>query len=60
VLHACLRYKRPVYIELPRDLAFAPGIPYHRPKEIHEESDVETLRSALAEAEAMINGAKKR
>jgi indolepyruvate decarboxylase len=59
VLHACLRYKRPVYIELPRDLAFAPGIPYHRPKEIHEESDVETLRSALAEAEAMINGAKK-
>src|ERR1700756_952458 len=59
VLHACLRYKRPVYIELPRDLTFAPGIPYHRPKEIHEESDVETLRSALGEAEAMINQAKK-
>lgn len=59
VLHAALRYKRPVYIELPRDLAFAPGIPYHRPQEIHEESDVETLRSALAEAAAMINHARR-
>src|SRR5579863_8456557 len=36
VLHAALRHKRPVYIELPRDLAFAPGIPYHRAPEIHE------------------------
>src|ERR1700757_3226293 len=59
VLHAALRYKRPVYIELPRDLAFAPGIPYHRPQEIHEESDVETLRAALTEAETMINRARK-
>ncbi len=59
VLHAALRYKRPVYIELPRDLAFAPGIPYHRPKEIHEKSDPDTLRAALAEAAAMINGARK-
>ena len=59
VLHAALRYKRPVYIELPRDLAFAPGIPYHHPKEIHEQSDTATLRSALAEAAAMINGARK-
>src|SRR4030081_231528 len=59
VLHACLRYKRPVYIELPRDLAFAPGIPHHQPQEIHEESDVATLRAALAEAEGMINRARK-
>src|SRR5438046_2631749 len=59
VLHAALRYKRPVYIELPRDMAFAPGIPYHRPQEIHEESDAETLRSALAEAAAMINHARR-
>lgn len=59
VLHAALRYKRPVYIELPRDLVFAPGIPYHRPKEIHEKSDPDTLRAALAEAAAMINGARK-
>ena len=43
VLHAALRYKRPVYIELPRDMVFAPGIPHHRPPEIHEASDPETL-----------------
>jgi TPP-dependent 2-oxoacid decarboxylase len=59
VIHAALRYKRPVYIELPRDMVFQPGIPYHRPKEIHEESDKETLRAALAEAESMINQARK-
>ena len=59
VLHAALRYKRPVYIELPRDLAFKPGIPHHQPPEIHEASDPDTLRSALAEAVAMINRARK-
>src|SRR5436853_7171815 len=31
VLHAALRYKRPVYIELPRDLVSVPGIRYHQP-----------------------------
>ena len=59
VLHVAWRYKRPVYIELPRDLVFAPGIPYHQPREIHEESDPATLRSALAEAAAMINSARQ-
>ena len=59
MLHAALRYKRPVYIELPRDLAFTPGIPHHQPLEIHEASDADTLRSALAEAAAMINAARK-
>src|SRR6266403_1152895 len=57
VLHAALRFKRPVYIELPRDMTFAPGIPYYRPQEIHEQSDPKTLRAALAEAQEMINGA---
>src|SRR6185437_1815838 len=51
--------KRPVYIELPRDLVFAPGIPYHRPREIHERSDPATLRAALVEAGSMINGARR-
>src|SRR5881396_2935051 len=59
VLHAALRYKRPVYIELPRDLVTAPGIPHHRPREIHETSNRRVLHAALAEAEAMINAAKK-
>src|SRR6187401_2202620 len=39
VLHAALRFKRPVYLELPRDLVHVPGIPHHRPPEIHERSD---------------------
>src|SRR5438045_1193951 len=59
VLHAALRYKRPVYIELPRDLAAAPGIAHHTPREFHEESDERTLREALAEAVAMINSSQK-
>src|SRR5712691_5316243 len=59
VLHTALRYKRPVYIELPRDLVAVPGIPHHQPHEIHERSDSRALEAALAEAREMINGAKK-
>src|SRR6185295_631321 len=57
VLHAALRFKRPVYIELPRDMVSVPGIPHHQPREIHEASDPQTLRAALAEARTMINAA---
>jgi indolepyruvate decarboxylase len=59
VLHAALRYKRPVYIELPRDLVFVPGIAHHKTPEIHERSDPKVLRAALVEAEAMINDARQ-
>src|SRR5207249_3892881 len=59
VFHAALRYKRPVYIELPRDLVMVPGIPHHQPSEIHETSDPRTLSAALGEAAEMINAAKK-
>src|SRR5256885_15303782 len=52
VLHAALRYKRPVYIELPRDRVFVPGIPHYTPLEIHELSNPKTLAAALAEAVA--------
>src|SRR5215813_9680317 len=44
VLHAAMRFKRPVYIELPRDLAFEPGIPHHKTAEIHERSEPRSLR----------------
>src|SRR5512140_3158437 len=54
VLHAALRFKRPVYIELPRDVVHLPGNPHHRAPEIHERSDARTLRAALAEAELRI------
>src|SRR5512142_2726187 len=59
VLHTALRYKRPVYIELPRDQVSLPGIPHHKTPEIHEETDARTLREALAEAGEMINQARQ-
>jgi indolepyruvate decarboxylase len=59
VLHAALRFKRPVYIELPRDLVFVPGIPHYKTPEIHERSDRKSLRAALAEAAEMINSARQ-
>jgi len=59
VLHAAMRYKRPVYIELPRDQVFLPGIPHHTAQEIHERSHPKSLRATLAEAAEMINTARK-
>ena len=59
VLHAALRYKRPVYIELPRDQVFEPGIPHHKTIELHERSDPSALRAALSETEEMINLARQ-
>lgn len=59
VLHAAVRYKRPVYIELPRDMVSVPGIPHHKTVEVHEGSDERALKEALAEAVAMINAAQK-
>jgi indolepyruvate decarboxylase len=59
VLHQALRFKRPVYIELPRDMVTVSGIPHHKPPDIHERSDPKTLRAALAEAGEMINQARQ-
>src|SRR4030095_156187 len=59
VLHAALRYKRPVYIELPRDMVAVPGRAHSRPQDLHESSDPRTLAAALAEATEMINRARK-
>src|SRR5690242_16083578 len=59
VLHAALRYKGPVYIEIPRDRVFVPGIPLHKTPEFHERSDPKTLKAALAEAAEMINASRQ-
>ena len=59
VLHQALRYKRPVYIELPRDLVNVAGPAWHRPREERERSDAASLKVALAEAVAMINRARQ-
>src|SRR3954451_21037408 len=55
VLHAALRFKRPVYIELPRDMVMIPGIPHHKTPEIQERSDRKALSAALTDAREMIN-----
>src|SRR5213593_1359160 len=55
VLHAALRFKRPVYIELPRDRVLVPGIAHYRTQELHESSNPKVLAAALKEATAMIN-----
>ncbi len=59
VLHAALRYKRPVYIELPRDMAGVPGLAHHKPASLHETSDPAALQEALLEAAGMINNARQ-
>jgi TPP-dependent 2-oxoacid decarboxylase len=59
VLHAALRYKRPVYLELPRDCVNQHGIAAHKTPDIHEQSNPRSLRAALTEAEQMINGARQ-
>ena len=59
VLHAALRYKRPVYIEIPRDMVTRFGIQHHAPTRIHEASDPAALAEALDEAVQMINRARQ-
>ena len=59
VLTAALRYKRPVYIELPRDMVSAPGLPAHTPAPLQDSSDPDALHEALAEAARMINAARQ-
>jgi len=59
VLHAALRFKRPVYIELPRDMVNVRGLPHYQPREIHERSPAGTLKAALAEAKDRINRARQ-
>lgn len=59
VLNAALRFKRPVYIELPRDMVSVRGIPYRPPLEVYEKTNSKVLREALGEAVDMINSTRK-
>jgi TPP-dependent 2-oxoacid decarboxylase len=54
-----LRYKRPVYFELPRDMIGAPVSPSHRPRGEKRSSDASALQEAVSEAAALINQAEK-
>lgn len=58
-LEAAVRYKRPVYLELPRDRVFS-KCPYdHVPTTVPQQSDKDALREALAEAAEMINACER-
>lgn len=59
VLEAALRYKRPVYIEVPRDQVNVRPTSPHRPPAGLPPSDPEALREAIDEAAAMLTAAKR-
>jgi indolepyruvate decarboxylase len=59
VLAAALRYKRPVYIEIPRDMVTAPGRASYRPAEPQDSSDPDALNEAIRETVDMINAARQ-
>jgi TPP-dependent 2-oxoacid decarboxylase len=64
VLSSATRYKRPVYIELPRDII---SMPIHQEQYIDSfttysktyETDMDSMQEALAETTAMINSSKQ-
>jgi indolepyruvate decarboxylase len=58
-LAACARYKRPVYLELPRDRVQT-CCPYpYVPSEVKAVSNKEALREALEDASKMINASRQ-
>ncbi len=59
VLEAAVRYKRPVYLEIPRDQVLARQVAPHRPPAGLPPSDPEALREALDEAAAMLTAAQR-
>lgn len=58
-LAAALRYKRPVYMEIPRDRVQARAVYPHVPSTEEPVSDPAVLNEALAEARAMINASRR-
>ena len=58
-LAAAVRYKRPVYLELPRDRVQSESLYPHVPATDHVISDKQALQEGLAEAVEMINRSRK-
>lgn len=59
VLAACLRYKRPVYIEIPRDKVHQMPVYPHYPVEERPVSDENELREAITESIVMLRSCRK-
>ncbi len=58
-LEAAVRYKRPVYLELPRDRVKSKALYPHWPASIELQSDADSLKASLAEAAEKIAAAKQ-
>lgn len=58
-LEAAVRFKRPVYLEIPRDRVDAASLYEHVPQPTSLRSSREALEAALSEAAERINGAKQ-
>ncbi|MFK7777621.1 MAG: thiamine pyrophosphate-binding protein [Gimesia sp.] len=58
-LEACVRYKRPVYLELPRDCVHLKAVIPHVPDDSQPVSDQNTLQESLTEAAKLIQASKK-
>jgi len=58
-LEACVRYKRPVYLELPRDCVHKKALIPHVPDDNPPVSDPNALRESLEEAAELIHASKK-
>src|SRR4051794_5121608 len=58
-LEAAVRFKRPVYLELPRDRVDTPALYAHTPLKNTWSSNPEALQAALSEATERINSAKQ-
>lgn len=58
-LHAAIRFQRPVYIEIPRDLVRQPIQPGHVHQDPVERSDAAALQEAIQEAGAMLAAARQ-
>lgn len=59
VIDAALTHKRPVYIELPRNMVSITALPYYLPQEIPLPRDDNILKEALREAATIINASEK-
>lgn len=59
VIHAALYHRKPVYIELPRDMVLVEGRRGHVHGTSGKGSDKETLHEAITEAVSLINAATK-
>ncbi|GAX59521.1 indole-3-pyruvate decarboxylase [Candidatus Scalindua japonica] len=59
VIDAALQHKRPVYIELPRNMVSVTALPYYLPQDIPLPRDDNALKEALLEARDIINTSRK-